>query len=49
MYRRLLNRGDFSDICDTDTGVCTDGCKIGLEADYHDRCDIDTGVCTDGC
>ena len=34
---------------DTDTSVCTYGCKIGLERDYCDSCDTDTGVCTDGC
>ena len=26
----------LNDICDTDTGVCTDGCKIGLDGDYCD-------------
>jgi hypothetical protein len=25
------------DICDTDTGMCTQGCKIGLRGDYCDK------------
>jgi hypothetical protein len=41
--------GDQCDICDTDTGVCINGCKIGLEGNCCDRCDADTGVYTDGC
>jgi hypothetical protein len=51
MYRRLSNRtrGDYGDICDNDTEVCTDGCQIGLEGDYCDGLDTDTDVCTDGC
>ena len=50
MYRRLYDRtgGRYCDICDTATGVCTNGCRIGLEKDNCDICDIDTGVCTDG-
>ena len=28
----------LNDMCDTDTGVCTDGCKIGLDGNYCDRC-----------
>ena len=39
---------DYCDRCDTDTGVCTDGCKTGLEGDYCYICDTETGVCTDG-
>ena len=41
--------GDKYYRCDTDTGVCTEGCEIGLDGDYCDRCDADAGICTDGC
>ena len=27
----------LNDICDTDTGICTHGCKIGLRGDYCDK------------
>jgi hypothetical protein len=51
MYRRcqIGLEGDYCDICDADTGVCTDGCEIGLAGDYCDVCDTDASVCTDGC
>ena len=41
--------GDYCDRCDTDTSVCTDGCRIGLEGDHCDRCETVTRVNTDGC
>ena len=46
--RKIGPAGYICDRCDTDTGVCTDSCKIGLE-DYCDRCDTEIGVCTNGC
>ena len=51
MCRRLLNRtrGVYCDICDTDIGVCTEVCRIGLEGEYCDSCDTDIGLCADGC
>ena len=27
----------LNDICDTATGICTQGCKIGLRGDYCDK------------
>jgi hypothetical protein len=27
----------LSDICDTTTGICTQGCKIGRRGDYCDK------------
>jgi len=40
---RNCNSGNcLNDVCDTDTGVCTDGCKIGLEGDYCDRCEYNS-------
>ena len=28
----------INDICDTVAGVCTHGCKLGLDGDYCDEC-----------
>ena len=29
----------LNDACDTATGVCSQGCKKGLEGDFCDRCE----------
>ena len=36
-------------MCDTDTGVCTDGWTLGLVRDHCEIYGIDTDTCTDGC
>ena len=30
----------LNDICDTATGKCTQGCKIGRRGDYCDKCKL---------